>query len=213
MPNSLALFTWSSQENNFMSFSFLLMHKKATYESKKRLLCEWGCLALFEQQSLYLDHFGVVNYWKWWKLFFYGTANHYLTYILQHRRWSWKKGSSQVIQKLMEYIWQGVILSQRIHLSQSWRICLNIRSQKFSVLITAFIWGTWYVSDIFWSAIKAVNNTPISVKIFSVYQNSITYQHFQMEHFLTLPVIPNQAINVFIGNIYFFVVSWFFKIK
>ena len=63
MPNSLALFIWSSQENNFMSFSFLLMHKKATYESKtKRLLCEWGCLALFEQQSLYLDHFGVVNY-------------------------------------------------------------------------------------------------------------------------------------------------------
>ena len=123
--------------------------------------------------------------------FFDHTANHYLTYILQHRRWSGKKGSSQVIQKLMEYIWQGVILSQRIHLSQSWRICLNIRSQKFSVLITAFIWGTWYVNAIFWSAIKAVNNTPISVKIFSVYQNSINYQHFQMEHFLTLPVIPN----------------------
>ena len=117
--------------------------------------------------------------------FFYHTANRYLTYNLQHRRWSGKKGSLQVIQKLIEYIWQGVILSQRIHLSQSWRICLNIRFQKFSILITAFIKGTWYVNDIFWRTIKAVNNTLIWVNIFSVYRNSINYQHFQMEHFLT----------------------------
>ena len=186
MPNTLALFTWPSLENNFMSFIFLLMHKNTTYEShKKRLLCTWGCLDLFEQQSVYLDHFRAVDCWKWWKLFF--TTLQIATWftICSIEDEVERKGSSQVIQKLIEYIRQGVILSQRIHLSQSWRICLNIRFQKFSILITAFIKGTWYVNDIFWRTIKAVSNTLIWVNIFNVYWNSINYQHFQMEHFLT----------------------------
>ena len=56
--------TFIATENLYLSVAYQCKRMLCT-SHKKKLLCAWGCLDLYEKQSICLDHFGVSNCWRW----------------------------------------------------------------------------------------------------------------------------------------------------